>query len=130
MTCGIYILLNKNSGERYIGSSINIEKRVNDHFSALRKGKHCNSRIQEGFNDSGEESFTFFILQQCPEECLVQEEQSQIELLHPEYNIAPIAQRPVWSQESRDKLSETRTGTGSTIGGTFIKSKRYKWLPK
>lgn len=40
--CGIYMLLNTKNGKRYIGSSINIRRRLWTHRALLRHNKHDN----------------------------------------------------------------------------------------
>lgn len=62
MTCGIYKIVNKRTGETYIGQSQNIEKRWKKHESDLRNNKHSNQRIQKDY-DNGD-SFLFTILEQ------------------------------------------------------------------
>lgn len=43
--CGIYMLLNTKNGKRYIGSSINIRKRLWEHRALLRHNKHDNPHL-------------------------------------------------------------------------------------
>ena len=59
---GIYKILNKINGKFYIGSSRNIDKRLNDHKNLLRKEKHENKHLQSAWNKYGEENFIFEIL--------------------------------------------------------------------
>lgn len=65
MACGIYCILNKVDGKRYIGQSIDIDTRKNHHFGDLRRGEHKNSYLQHSFNKYGENSFVFSILEYC-----------------------------------------------------------------
>lgn len=46
----------------YIGQSINLRKRKNAHFNALRKNSHENSKLQKAFDAHGEESFEYEVL--------------------------------------------------------------------
>lgn len=55
----IYQIINKIDGRRYIGQTINLEKRKQAHFNNLRKNKHPNILLQQAWNDWGEESFSF-----------------------------------------------------------------------
>jgi group I intron endonuclease len=54
--CGIYRLVNidpsreTNELKCYVGSSINLKSRKNQHFSALENNKHCNSYLQRAYN--------------------------------------------------------------------------------
>lgn len=60
---GIYSILNLKNNKRYIGSSNNIEKRINCHFSNLLKNKHCNKKLQNSYNKYGKSFFTYEILE-------------------------------------------------------------------
>lgn len=55
----IYQIINKVDGRRYVGQTINLQKRKNTHFSQLRKGTHPNDLLQKAWDDWGEESFSF-----------------------------------------------------------------------
>ena len=46
---GIYILLNVINGKSYVGSSVNVNGRINKHFSLLRRGKHKNKHLQSAW---------------------------------------------------------------------------------
>ena len=47
---GIYKLINKRTGEVYVGQSMNIELRCKQHFNELESGIHNNSDLQEDYN--------------------------------------------------------------------------------
>jgi group I intron endonuclease len=63
--CGIYQILNLINGKCYVGQSINLNTRENDHFSFLRKNKHWNIHLQYAFNKYEEKNFIFKILIYC-----------------------------------------------------------------
>lgn len=63
--CGIYRIVNKNTGQCYVGQSRRVQKRIKEHFRLLRWGKHPNQRLQESFDQYGEESFYGAIEVQC-----------------------------------------------------------------
>jgi group I intron endonuclease len=50
---------------RYVGSAGNFESRKSNPLSNLRKGKHCNKRLQALFNEVGEDRFELVILEKC-----------------------------------------------------------------
>lgn len=107
--CGIYMLINKVNGHRYVGSSRNIRIRLWKHRSLLRHNKHENPHLQNAWNKYGEENFDYSILEKCTEEERFKREQFYIDTLKPEYNIAleAIEQPPV-TESSRKKHSQTR----------------------
>ncbi len=55
----IYSIINKIDGQRYVGQTIDIERRRRTHFSKLRNNTHPNPLLQEAWNEWGEESFVF-----------------------------------------------------------------------
>ena len=50
-TSGIYALYNTNKNIYYIGSSQNIEKRIDQHLWSLKKKRHYNKKMQEDYNN-------------------------------------------------------------------------------
>ena len=54
---GIYKITNIIKGNFYIGSSINVEKRMYEHKRMLRKNKHTNIHLQRSWNKYGEKDF-------------------------------------------------------------------------
>ena len=60
---GIYCIENKADGKCYVGKSVNIPKRWNEHKGALRNGRHFNKHLQKAWDFYGEESFRFMVLE-------------------------------------------------------------------
>ena len=94
---GVYQITNTINGKFYIGSSINCQARLIDHFRKLRKNKHINPHLQYAFNKYGEGVFEVEIL--CcvlDKEQLCSTEQYFLDLYMPYngeigYNILPNA---------------------------------------
>ena len=85
---GIYMIQNLRTKDCYIGSSRNLAHRKIQHFSELRKGAHDNKRIQKTFNEFGEDSFIFIIIEEVQDkELLVVREQFWLDTVKPKYNI-------------------------------------------
>lgn len=59
---GIYKILNIKNGKFYIGSSINLRKRLYEHYRELNLGIHCNKHLQSSWIKYGKEGFKFQIL--------------------------------------------------------------------
>lgn len=87
---GIYEIVNKDTGKRYIGSSKQIEKRWEQHLQALEKGEHHSILLQRAWNKYGKECFEFIVKEECKEEELLRKEQNYLNL-KPEYNIGAQA---------------------------------------
>jgi len=88
---GIYEIVNKANGHRYIGSSLTLFRRLRRHVVYLNEHKHENSRLQRAWNKYGKKSFDFRILLFCdPDDCLIFEQRA-MDYFKPEYNISPTA---------------------------------------
>ena len=111
---GVYEIKNKLNNKTYIGSSIQLNRRLWYHKHQLRKGTHHNIHLQRAWNKYGKDAFEFSILVVCEEHDLLLFEQSLMDKLHPEYNIAKFADAPNrgrrYSKEHCDKLSSLRIG--------------------
>lgn len=56
------MIRNKVNGKKYIGQSVDIEKRFYEHKRTLRKNKHNNEHLQRAWNKYGESKFEFKII--------------------------------------------------------------------
>lgn len=122
MAC-IYKIENLVNGKFYIGSTIRESRvRMNEHFSRLKRGEHCNKILQRSYNKYGRDNFKFsiirkFIFEQSSSKEDISRfleilETAYITLLEPEYNIIKIAENRLvgfrQSEESIKRCSETR----------------------
>lgn len=80
--CGIYKITNLVNGKVYIGQSVDIYKRWNDHKRTLKTPteKHYNYPLYCAFRKYGLENFSFEIVEECSEEKLNKREVYYIEL--------------------------------------------------
>lgn len=118
MKSGIYQILNMETGKCYVGSSVNIEKRIQRHKILLSGNKHINKKLQYSWNKHGSESFVFNVLEivQPTKELLIQREQYWIdhfESFTNGYNLVPRAGTTLGhklSEETKKRLSEVHKG--------------------
>ena len=85
MTCGIYCiecLINK---YKYIGQSLKIEGRFDQHIYYLNNGIHINKYFQNAWNKYGEENFKFYIIEECSEKDLNKREDFYIKEWNTKY---------------------------------------------
>lgn len=59
---GVYKIKNTITGEYYIGSSKDLEKRILSHKVLLKNNKHTNHKLQDSYNQYGKDSFVFYEL--------------------------------------------------------------------
>lgn len=121
----IYIIENSINGKFYIGRTNNPHSRRRGHFSELRRGVHCNPRLQAAFNKYGEDSFSFQVVDTAPDDLIEQKEaewfayfnhdKSQLYNCHFETFGGPKIFKP-HSKESKEKISEAiKNGTRKYI---------------
>lgn len=107
--CGIYMIVNIINNHKYVGSSVNIKRRLEIHKANLRHNHHDNSHLQNAWNKYGENNFVFSVLESCSQETRFEREQFYIDTIKPEYNICTtVVQNPPTGGESRLKQSCTR----------------------
>ena len=76
MTCGIYCITNNINGKKYVGQSISIENRFQQHISSK-----SNSEIHKAIEEYGVHNFRFEILVACSKNELDDQEVKFIRLL-------------------------------------------------
>lgn len=65
---GIYKIENIENNKVYIGESIDIERRWQEHIDSLNNNSHHSWKLQADWNKYGKDSFTFEIIEQLHEE--------------------------------------------------------------
>lgn len=88
---GIYAIVNRLDGKRYIGSAVDLKSRWRLHRRELNRGVHCNSKLQRAWVKHGAAAFGFIILENCPRVELLAREQAAFARFSPEYNICQVA---------------------------------------
>ena len=78
--CGIYIIKNDINDKVYIGQSINIHKRIQEHFwkSECSKDISYNSALHSAIRKYGKEHFYYEILEECDVSLLDEREKEYI----------------------------------------------------
>lgn len=89
---GIYRIKNIITGDCYVGSSVNIEKRWKEHQRRLKNNKHCNPKLQASYNKYGIDAFVYNVLDYC--ENILEREQMFIDTGAFKFNICMIAAKP------------------------------------
>jgi group I intron endonuclease len=111
-SCGIYRIVNIRTGDMYIGSTNNFDRRKGEHFTNLERGKH-NDNLQPAYD--GEENKQIFVFEPVaiyPEDLLKAIEQHFLDVLQPAYNVSKSSTSPkgrVWTKEAREEHGEIVT---------------------
>lgn len=85
--CGIYVIRCGPTGSRYVGASVNIVKRIREHFYRLEKGVHRNHGLQSAYKKYGKDSFSSEVVLYCDPTTLELYGKQIVEKLQPEFNI-------------------------------------------
>ena len=75
---GIYMLRNKSTGNRYIGSTTNLYNRLNAHSDAIRRGYSINRKIDADI-EAGHSEFDFLVLASFEDGEITNEDLSRME---------------------------------------------------
>jgi group I intron endonuclease len=118
---GIYKIVNRVTGQCYVGQSLRMRKRIREHFRLLRRGKHSNPHLQHAFNKYGPDAFYGEMEAECsdPAEMDRLEEaflRGDVWFEEPTvYNIADFAKAPMrgktHSEEARQRIRIGRNAT-------------------
>ena len=92
--CGVYIIKNTVNGRVYVGSSKNIQRRIEGHKYALKRNQHHAIKMQRAWNKYGPDAFVFEAALFCDEANRVMYEQAFITFYDSAkngYNSSPTA---------------------------------------
>jgi len=90
---GIYAITHNKSGKQYIGQSVDIKARWQEHRRMLALGSHHNPKLQAHWNKYGPGAFKFHTLIECQKTELNALEQKYLDL-EPWFNVAKCATAP------------------------------------
>jgi len=112
---GIYKIVNKLTGMYYVGSSIDVERRLKEHRASLDSGLHGNSHLQNSWNKYGAVNFEFVPIKEIPiTEDLIKYEQEYLDDGFSDgrlYNILEKADcSGTRSEETRQLMSKAHKG--------------------
>ena len=129
--CGIYKIVNKVTGQCYVGQSQRAKKRLKEHFRLLRWGKHTNPHLQNSYNKYGAEAFCGAIEVECPN----LEELDQLENAFLQgkawfeeptvYNITDFAKAPMREKQHSEEVKE-RIRLGRRASTFDYRSPQYR----
>lgn len=112
---GIYCIENVLNKKKYIGQSVDVNKRLHEHKRYLMQNVHSNRHLNDSFNLYGENNFKFYLILECNNENLYDEEKRLIsfyETTNNEFGYNMLSggeggrKGRVCSPETREKLSK------------------------
>lgn len=84
---GIYMWTNKLNGKKYVGSSVNLRRRLLEYYNVNRMLNEKSMPINQSLLKYGYQSFSLTILEFCDMDSLVSREKHFFDVYSPEYNI-------------------------------------------
>lgn len=114
---GVYVITNIVNGGVYVGSTVDLKRRLDEHKRGLRGGTHGNPHLQASWNKHGEKAFEFDVLEYLDNlEELHLSEQFWVDIYREEgrelYNVAVPGRSPMLgrkhTEESRQQMSESQ----------------------
>tara|TARA_R110001599_G_C11872566_1_gene623098 strand:- start:40 stop:570 length:531 start_codon:yes stop_codon:yes gene_type:complete len=109
---GVYTITNRVNGDMYVGSSNNVDRRINAHKSYLRNNNHYNTKLQNSVNKYNLSNFDFELLVECELEHQFSTESYWYNILNPKYNLIEVNPNGGrnWSRQEKDcKRLESKT---------------------
>lgn len=117
MKSGIYKITNIKTGVSYIGSSININDRFNQHIRQLNSNSHYNDKLQKAWNKYDQSEFIFEIIEYVEIDHLLTKEQYYLDTL-------------LFANENNDKFSllayNINRNSNNTLGFKFSEESKEK----
>lgn len=109
---GIYAIVNKINGKRYIGSAVKFGARFRKHIWELENGSHHSAKMQRAWRKYGREAFDFTVLEvvSSPSD-LIDREQSWIDstgVYGGGYNMSPTAGSNLGTKRSLETRAKMR----------------------
>lgn len=89
--CGIYRWINILNNKSYIGSSIDLRRRLKQYYNISYLERFSNMLIYKSLLKYGYSKFSLEILEYCDLSDVIKREQHYIDILKPEYNILKLA---------------------------------------
>jgi excinuclease UvrABC nuclease subunit len=106
---GIYRWINNNNAKSYVGSSVDLSKRLYRYFSLAHiMVESKNSAICKALVKYGYGNFSLEILEYCDKKETLIREQYYLDLLKPEYNILKKAGSPLGFKHSDEAKAKMR----------------------
>lgn len=127
---GIYCILNIKAKKAYIGSAVNLGKRIYQHIYKLVRQKHENDHLQKAWNKYENISFVFIVLEYCEINKLIEKERTwinQFDFENELYNICKEARNRLGtkhSEESKQKMRKVWENRSIEVKNKINESKK------
>jgi len=122
--CGIYMIENLVNHKVYIGSSIDIEKRILHHSTGV-DGKYTSAHLRNAIIKYGFDNFVYDVLITCHPDMLLYYEQQFLDAVVPDYNLSMIAGKVEMTEVVRGKIAAAMRGSRINVGRKHTAESRH-----
>ena len=109
----------------YVGSALDIQRRMTVHKSELKHRNHPNNKLQNYFNKHGVVNFSYDVIERCTSKNLLEREQYYIDALNPYFNIVKVVKSPMLglkhTEEAKIKIGKASLGRRGALGYKYSK---------
>ena len=110
---GIYKITNTKNNKVYIGSSIDIEKRWQEHINSLKKNRHHSAKLQRSYNATSDKTvFNFELIEEVEDKSILfTREQYYIDLFDAfksGYNCCGEVNNPRYTEKNVEKAKKSK----------------------
>ena len=129
MASGVYEIVNKINGHRYVGSAVNIQNRWREHKSKLIRGRHHSRHLQNAWDKYGAGAFDFNVLELCFPWSLTDREKAWCLKLNHEYCMREVVDSNLGmkhTDEARSIMSVKSKGNKNSVGRIHTPESRAK----
>jgi group I intron endonuclease len=98
--------INKLNNKRYVGSSVNLRRRLLEYYNINRLLRESSRPINLAILEHGFSNFSFAVLEFCNIKDLMGREKYYFELLIPEYNVLKIPGNPIRRKHSASAVEK------------------------
>jgi len=119
MSIGVYKITCLSNERFYIGSSVDVDRRIRQHRNSLLNNAHYNKHLQRAWDKYGQDSFVFEQILECTLDKLRVSEKWMIDQLKPMFNCSgtdPESNLFHPNAETRRKLSVAHIGNKHALG--------------
>lgn len=129
---GVYRIVSLIDGRIYIGSTKNIQVRIQKHRHCLKKGTHRSDILQSHHKTNGPDCIQFELIELCAKDQLLTREQHYLDLHQPfepvGFNQCRIAGTVKgYKHTDSDRLKMSKGRTGIKMSDQFCENRRKVW---
>lgn len=111
--CGVYLITNLINGKQYVGSSVDMGKRIAQHFTSAARKYNGVNEFYTDICTYGRSAFKCELLEICSPDDKLKVERVWYDRIRPEYNLVPPDECPL----KHDVVAEKAKASCSTTRG-------------